>query len=103
LSRTHEENYTGSSSDGKRRIITAVLCRERCAARLYKPFGSIRTSSQVFCDDGAGARVANRRLIAAATSLWLIAAVAAAFRIGYAWQESREIPAEALASIPFQQ
>ncbi len=47
--------------------------------------------------------MANRRLIAAATSLWLIAAVAAAFRIGYAWQESREIPAEALASIPFQQ
>jgi 4-amino-4-deoxy-L-arabinose transferase-like glycosyltransferase len=90
LNRTHEENYTGGSSDGKRRISGAVLCREQDAPRLEEPVG-------------AGASVANRRLIAAATSLWLIAAVAAACRIGYAWHESREIPPEALASVPFQQ
>ena len=45
----------------------------------------------------------NRTLIAAATSLWLIVAAAAATRAAYTWKELREIPAEALASVPFEQ
>jgi hypothetical protein len=44
-----------------------------------------------------------RKLIAAATSLWLIVAVAAACRIAYAYRESRAIPSEVLASVPFEQ
>ena len=44
-----------------------------------------------------------RKIIAAATSLWLIVAVALACRVGYAYHESRVIPAEALASVPFEQ
>jgi hypothetical protein len=44
-----------------------------------------------------------QELIAAATSLWLIVAVALACRVGYAYHESRVIPAEALASVPFEQ
>jgi 4-amino-4-deoxy-L-arabinose transferase-like glycosyltransferase len=45
----------------------------------------------------------NRKIIAAATSLWLILAVALACRVGYAYHESRVISAEALASVPFEQ
>ncbi len=44
-----------------------------------------------------------RKIIAGATSLWLIVAVAIACRVGYAYHESRVIPAEALASVPFEQ
>ena len=44
-----------------------------------------------------------KRLIPVLTSLWLIAAVAAGCRLGYAWIQAREIPAVALASVPFEQ
>ena len=37
------------------------------------------------------------------TSLWLIVAAAVVCRVGYAYQQSREIPARALASVPFEQ
>jgi 4-amino-4-deoxy-L-arabinose transferase-like glycosyltransferase len=43
------------------------------------------------------------RAAAAATSLWLIVAAAVVCRVGYAYQQSREIPARALASVPFEQ
>jgi 4-amino-4-deoxy-L-arabinose transferase-like glycosyltransferase len=43
------------------------------------------------------------KIIAAATSLWLIVAVALVCRVGYAYHEVREIPAEVLASVPFAQ
>ncbi len=44
-----------------------------------------------------------RKIIGAATSLWLIVAVAILCRAGYAYQQVREIPAVALASVPFEQ
>jgi Dolichyl-phosphate-mannose-protein mannosyltransferase len=44
-----------------------------------------------------------RKVIAAAGSLWLIAAVAIVCRAGYAYKQVREIPAQALASAPFEQ
>ncbi len=48
-------------------------------------------------------KLETRRIIAATASLWLIVAVALACRVAYAYHESRAIPAEALASVPFQQ
>jgi hypothetical protein len=44
-----------------------------------------------------------RKVIAAAGSLWLIVAVAIVCRAGYAYQQVREISAQALASAPFEQ
>lgn len=46
---------------------------------------------------------ARARLTVAVTSVWLIVAVAAAFRVGYAIQQVRITPVEALASAPFEQ
>lgn len=43
------------------------------------------------------------KIATAATSLWLILAVAFVCRVGYAYQQVRETPAEALASVPFEQ
>ena len=43
------------------------------------------------------------RIVAALGSLWLIVAVAVVCRVGYAYQQSREIPARVLASVPFEQ
>ena len=40
---------------------------------------------------------------AAATSLWLIVGVAMVCRVGYAVQQVREIPANVLATVPFEQ
>jgi 4-amino-4-deoxy-L-arabinose transferase-like glycosyltransferase len=37
------------------------------------------------------------------TSLWLIVAAAVVCRVGYAYQQTREIPARVLASVPFEQ
>src|SRR6202161_3528669 len=50
-----------------------------------------------------GVNLGKRRLVAVVTSLWLIAAAAVVCRVGYAYQQSRVIPAEALASVPFEQ
>jgi dolichyl-phosphate-mannose-protein mannosyltransferase len=44
-----------------------------------------------------------RKVIAAAGSLWLIVAAAIVCRVGYAYVQVREISAEALASVPFEQ
>jgi 4-amino-4-deoxy-L-arabinose transferase-like glycosyltransferase len=44
-----------------------------------------------------------RKLAAAVASLWLIVAVAAALRVGYAIEQVRITSAEALASAPFEQ
>jgi hypothetical protein len=44
-----------------------------------------------------------RRVVAAAGSLWLIVAGAIVCRVGYAYVQAREIPARALASVPFEQ
>ena len=44
-----------------------------------------------------------RKIIAAAGSLWLIVSVAIVCRAGYAYKQAREIPARALASVPFEQ
>jgi len=44
-----------------------------------------------------------RKALAAATSVWLIMAVAFVCRVGYAWQQVREISPRALASVPFEQ
>jgi 4-amino-4-deoxy-L-arabinose transferase-like glycosyltransferase len=52
---------------------------------------------------GEGVNLEKRKVIAAATSLWLIVTVAIVCRAGYAYQEVREISAEALASVPFEQ
>ena len=43
------------------------------------------------------------KIIAAATSLWLIVALALVCRAGYAYQQVREIPAQVLATVPFAQ
>src|ERR1700722_1423068 len=48
-------------------------------------------------------KLEERRLVAVATSLWLIVAAAVICRMGYAYQQSREIPARVLASVPFEQ
>jgi 4-amino-4-deoxy-L-arabinose transferase-like glycosyltransferase len=50
-----------------------------------------------------GVNLGKRRVVAVATSLWLIVAAAAVCRIGYAYEQSREIPARMLASVPFEQ
>jgi dolichyl-phosphate-mannose-protein mannosyltransferase len=47
-------------------------------------------------------RLGRRKVIAAAGSLWLIVTVAIVCRVGYAYEEVREIPARALASVPFE-
>ena len=47
-------------------------------------------------------KLERRKVIAAAGSLWLIVAVAIVCRVGYAYVQVREIPAEALASAPFE-
>ncbi len=44
-----------------------------------------------------------RKIIATAGSLWLIVSVAIVCRAGYAYKQVREIPARALASVPFEQ
>lgn len=44
-----------------------------------------------------------RKVIAIVTSLWLIVPVALVCRIGYAYQQAREIPAQVLAAVPFAQ
>jgi hypothetical protein len=48
-------------------------------------------------------KLEKHKIVAAAGSLWLIAAVAIVCRVGYAYEQVREIPAEALASVPFEQ
>jgi 4-amino-4-deoxy-L-arabinose transferase-like glycosyltransferase len=48
-------------------------------------------------------KVEKRRVVAVVTSLWLIVAAAVVCRVGYAYQQSREIPARVLASVPFEQ
>jgi 4-amino-4-deoxy-L-arabinose transferase-like glycosyltransferase len=50
-----------------------------------------------------GVNLGKRRVVAVVTSLWLIVAAAVVCRVGYAYQQSREIPARALASVPFEQ
>src|ERR1700735_5772166 len=50
-----------------------------------------------------GVKVENRRMIAAAGSLWLIVAVAIVCRVGYAYVQVRETSARELASAPFEQ
>src|SRR5580692_10070003 len=50
-----------------------------------------------------GVNLEKCRVLAALTSLWLIVAAAVVCRVGYAYQQSREIPARALASVPFEQ
>jgi 4-amino-4-deoxy-L-arabinose transferase-like glycosyltransferase len=47
--------------------------------------------------------VRKSKIIALATSVWLIVAVAMVCRLGYAYHEVREIPAQVLASVPFAQ
>jgi 4-amino-4-deoxy-L-arabinose transferase-like glycosyltransferase len=44
-----------------------------------------------------------RKVIAVATSLWLIVAAAIVCRAGYAYQQVRTTPPQALASVPFEQ
>lgn len=44
-----------------------------------------------------------RKVIAVATSLWLIVLVAILCRAGYAYQQVRTTPSQALASVPFEQ
>src|ERR1700683_2521884 len=44
-----------------------------------------------------------RKVIETAGSLWLIVSVAIVCRAGYAYKQVREIPARALASVPFEQ
>ena len=44
-----------------------------------------------------------RKIIAIATSLWLIVPVALLCRVGYAYQQVREIPPRVLATVPFAQ
>ncbi len=44
-----------------------------------------------------------RKVVAVVTSLWLIVAAAVVCRVGYAYQQSHEIPARVLASVPFEQ
>src|SRR3984957_9648435 len=48
-------------------------------------------------------RVEKRKVVAVVTSLWLIVAAAVVCRVGYAYQQSREIPARVLAWVPFEQ
>ena len=48
-------------------------------------------------------KLEKRKIIAAAGSLWLIVGVAIVCRVGYAYVQVREIPARALASVPFEQ
>jgi dolichyl-phosphate-mannose-protein mannosyltransferase len=48
-------------------------------------------------------KLENRRIIAAAGSLWLIVAVAIVCRVGYAYVQVRETSARELASAPFEQ
>ncbi|MGD0401979.1 MAG: glycosyltransferase family 39 protein [Candidatus Acidiferrales bacterium] len=47
-------------------------------------------------------KLERRRIIAAAGALWVIVAVGIVCRVGYAYAQVREIPAEALASAPFE-
>ena len=42
-----------------------------------------------------------RRLRTALTSLWLILSVALGLRLGFAWEQQREIPQRILSSVPF--
>lgn len=42
-----------------------------------------------------------RRVLAAATSVWLIFGVALACRVAFAWDQQRRIPDQALRSVPF--
>ena len=48
-------------------------------------------------------KLEKRKIIAAAGSLWLIVGVAIVCRVGSAYVQVREIPARALASVPFEQ
>jgi hypothetical protein len=50
-----------------------------------------------------GVNLGKRRFVAAVTSLWLIVAAAVVCRVAYSYQQSREIPARVLASVPFEQ
>ena len=47
--------------------------------------------------------LAKSTVVAGATSLWLVVSVAIVCRAGYAYRQAREIPAQALASVPFEQ
>jgi len=60
-------------------------------------------SSKALIFGPEGVNLRKCRVIAAVTSLWLIVAAAVVCRVGYAYQQSREIPARALASVPFEQ
>ncbi len=62
------------------------------------PYGKLKNKGW-----GEGVKLEKRKIIAAAGSLWLIAAVAIVCRVGYAYVQVREISAEALASAPFEQ
>ena len=48
-------------------------------------------------------KLSKRNIVAFVMSLWLIVPVALACRVGYAYQEVREIPAQVLATVPFAQ
>jgi 4-amino-4-deoxy-L-arabinose transferase-like glycosyltransferase len=50
-----------------------------------------------------GVNLGKHRVVAVVTSLWLIVAAAVVCRVGYTYQQSREIPARVLASVPFEQ
>ncbi len=49
-----------------------------------------------------GVKLEKRKIIAAAGSLWLIVGVAIVCRVAYAYEQVREIPAQALALVPFE-
>ena len=55
------------------------------------------------CAKEAAVNLAKSTVVAGATSLWLIVSVAIVCRAGYAYRQAREIPAQALASTPFEQ
>ena len=48
-------------------------------------------------------KLEKRKVVAVVTSLWLIVAAAVVCRVGYAYQQSREIPERVLATVPFEQ
>jgi 4-amino-4-deoxy-L-arabinose transferase-like glycosyltransferase len=63
----------------------------------------LRLSSKALLFGPEGVILGKCRVVAAVGSLWLIVAAAVVCRVGYAYQQSREIPARVLASVPFEQ
>ena len=81
----------------------APLRRDKCHARRCDRAANALTIVSPGALTERLSLLRKNKIIAAATSLWLIVAVATACRFGYAYEQVRGTPADALASVSFAQ